>query len=111
MVKLPAKMKVVNATVYGNVTKPETSVEGNETKKDNGFPETVFKSSYAYGDYTMFLFVNYRKVANSFSFIIKKGKFNFIYNLTEEEKRPILLAMLKSLSAQELQQLISKVKE
>lgn len=78
-----------------------------QNPKENKYPETIFKSSYNYGEYLLNLFVNYRKVDNAFSFIIRKGKFMQIFNTTKDEKMSLLKNMISQLSNDERNELFS----
>lgn len=80
----------------------------NKTK--NEYPETIFRSSYHLGEHLLSLFVNFRKVSESYSFIIRKGKWNTIYNLTKEERFSFIKNCAIQLSPSEKQQLILELK-
>lgn len=82
----------------------ETVVE----KKDD-YKHTIFKSSYHLGEHLLSLFVNYGRIGNTFSFVIKKGKWNTIYNLTEAERDSFLKNCLKPLSPDERAKILKEL--
>lgn len=72
-------------------------------------PETKFKSAYYLGDKLLSFFLNFREETQSFSFIIKKGAYSFIYNLTSEEKLPVIRTMIRELNPREIDQLLAEI--
>jgi hypothetical protein len=76
---------------------------------DPKHPETKYKSAYYLGDKLLSFFLNYNENNKSFSFIIKKGAYSFIYNLTSEEKMPVVRTMLRQLSIDELRQVVKEL--
>ncbi len=78
---------------------------------ENKYPETKYKSAYYLGDKLLNFFFNFREESKSFSFIIRKGQYNFIYNLTAEEKLPFATAVLKQLSRREIMDMMETIEE
>lgn len=76
----------------------------------NKYATTVFKSAYWHGQHMLNFFMNYDTPngPKAFSFIIKRGKFMFIYNLTESEKISFAKAVVRQLSQEELQAAIKE---
>lgn len=62
---------------------------------------TVFKSCYYYNQYQMELFVNLNEETGEVSFVVKRGKYFFVYNCRPDERIPLLKAMLKGLTVEE----------
>lgn len=81
-------------------------------QQDIKHPHTIFKSAYYLGDKLLSLFVNYNSESNpnSISFVIKKGAYSFIYNLTTEEKLPFIRTLLRQLSQDELDKIVLESK-
>lgn len=75
----------------------------------NKYPETIFKSAYMYEDKLMLLFLNFRKVTQSFSFIIKKGQWSFVFNTRDFEKHSFAKAVMRQLTVEERHKVISEI--
>lgn len=73
------------------------------------YPDTIYKSAYYYGEHQMTLFINYRKQQENYSFLIKKGKYLFVFNLQPEETVSALTKMLKALPEEQLKQILKEV--
>lgn len=75
------------------------------------YPETKFKSAYWLGDKLLNFFLNFREETQSFSFIIKKGAYSTIYNLTSEERLPLVRTMIRELPASDLLSLKTEIEQ
>lgn len=79
-------------------------------KKENKYDNTIYKSSYWFGQTLMQLFVNFGYGGhNSFSFVTKKGAYTFIYNLVPDEKVKLLKNMIGKLTPEEKTQLLKEI--
>lgn len=78
--------------------------EPTEEVKENKYDYTIFKSGYWHGGYQCQLFLNYGygQYPDSYSLILKKGKFSQVHNLTKDEKLGFAKAILSKLSSDEL---------
>lgn len=80
-----------------------------ESKK-NDYENTIFKSAYWYAGFPIQLFVNHGVGGHdSFSFLIKKGKFTQIHNLTKDEKVPFVKAILSKMSSAEIHAILESI--
>lgn len=86
----------------------QSEIPANKTEKPT-FEHTIFKSSYYLGEHLLSLYVNFGRVApDVFSFVIKKGKWNTIYNLTDKEKVSFAKKVFACLTPEEKKQLLEE---
>lgn len=76
--------------------------------EENDF--TIYKSSYWNAHHLFHFFVNHNFGGHgAFSFVIKKDKFSFIYNLKRDESVSFAKSVIKSLSRDELAEVLKSV--
>lgn len=90
------------------IVNESASVENVEKK----YAETVFKSAYYHGQHMLNFFLNFnaKQNPNAFSIIIRKGKFNSVYNLTEAETVSYVRSILGSVSPEMLNTILQGMK-
>ncbi len=74
-----------------------------ESKQENKYDYTIYKSGYWYGGQHIQLFVNYDVGGHgSFSFLIKRGNTTLISNLQKDEKLSLIRALMSKCTTDEL---------
>ena len=72
----------------------------------SNYDNTIFKSSYYYGNTLHQLFINYGYANKpTFSFVMMRAKSSFIHNTTEDEIVPMLKNMVSKLSNEQLEKI------
>lgn len=82
-------------------------IEAKDVEPKKTYDYTIFKSGYWYGGYQCQMFLNhgYGEYKDSFSILLKKGKFSQIHNLTSDEKLSFCRAIIGKLTTDELTKL------